>query len=497
MPANLLFIYTDEQAVNTLAAYGNRQIQMPNLDRLAAAGTVFEQAYVTQPVCTPSRSSLLTGLWPHQNGCTANNIPLPQDVACLPEMLQSDYITAHYGKWHLGDEIFAQHGFQEWRSIEDLYRAYYSDPDSCDERSHYHKWLVNHGVTPENGSFFRRGETCRLPEHLGKPAYLAGEACDFLQRHRDDPFILYVNFLEPHMPYYGPRDDQYDPASIPLPANFESRPGNDVPLKLRVYQEAYRERGHSGFPLRTPEDWRRMIARYWGLCSLVDTHAGRILTTLEELGLDRHTVVVFTSDHGDMMGSHQLLAKCVMYEEAVRVPLIVRLPGQEEGRRIQGPVSQIDLVPTLLELLRQPVPENLPGKSRAEWLQPGGPARVDDGVVIEWQGPNSGAVGEGRNAFRIPERLRGIVRAEDLAASVTDPVRTLLAPDQWKFSVSSLGRHELYNLATDPFETRNLARAPDQRERMAALFADLRRWQQRTGDTVALADGLQPGRQAT
>ena len=131
---NLLFIYTDEQSFNTLAAYGNEQIEMPHLNRLAAASSVFEKAYVTQPVCTPSRSTLLTGLYPHTNGCTENNIPLQPTTACLPEMLAAgDYATAHIGKWHLGDELFAQHGFAEWVSIEDGYNAYFSagrDPDA-------------------------------------------------------------------------------------------------------------------------------------------------------------------------------------------------------------------------------------------------------------------------------------------------------------------------------------------------------------------------------
>ena len=108
---NLLFVYTDEQAFNTLAAYGNNQIEMPNLNRLAEESIVFDQAYVSQPVCTPSRSTLLTGLYPHTNGCTENNIPLRPETACLPEMLKAgEYVCGHFGKWHLGDELFAQHG---------------------------------------------------------------------------------------------------------------------------------------------------------------------------------------------------------------------------------------------------------------------------------------------------------------------------------------------------------------------------------------------------
>ncbi len=475
---NLLFIYTDEQAPDTLAAYGNRLIQMPNLNRLAEKGTVFEKAYVSQPVCTPSRSTLLTGLWPHQSGVTENNIPLDPEIPCLPEMLDTDrHATAHYGKWHLGDEIFAQHGFEEWRGIDDGYAKRYRDPERQNEVSEYHRWLVGRGRTPSNGKRFGRDQAARFPEYLGKPAYLANEACDFLRRNRDNPFILYVNFLEPHMPYFGPRDGQHDPEQIPLPANFHNPPGADQPLKLRVFCEAYRDKGHSGYPLKTESDWREMIARYWGLCSLVDTHVGRILSTLEELGLDENTIVVFTSDHGDMMGSHQLLAKCVMYEEAVRVPWIVRLPGQNEGRRVRGPVSQIDMVPTLLDLLGADVPERLPGRSRAAWLRDDGPTELDEDVFIEWNGPNTGIVGEAPERFVVPESLLEEVTPEELRNSVTDPIRTLVTPDGWKFNRSSRGDHELFNLTDDPGETRNLASDPAHGERMRELSARIDVWE--------------------
>ncbi len=475
---NLVFIYTDEQAPDTMAAYGNRQIQMPNLDRLAGRGTVFEKAYVSQPVCTPSRSTLLTGLWPHQSGLTDNNRTLPSEIPCLPEMLSgSDYVTAHYGKWHLGDEIFAQHGFDEWRGIEDGYIGGFSDPEKRDEVSDYHQWLVGRGIAPSNGKRFGRDEAARLPEYLGKPAYLANEACDFLRRNRENPFLLYVNFLEPHMPYFGPRDDLYDPDQVPLPVNFHDEPGTDQPLKLRVYREAYRQKGHSGYTLKTEDDWRRMIGRYWGLCSLVDTHVGRILSTLEELGLEENTIVVFTSDHGDMMGSHGLLAKCVMYEEAVRVPWIVRLPGQKAGRRIRGPISQIDMVPTLVDLLGADVPDRLPGRSRAAWLQEGGPSRLDEDVFVTWNGANTGIVGEAVGRHWVPESLKDEVTEEELTESVTDPIRTIVTPDGWKFNRSRRGVHELYDLNSDPGENRNQANEGEQVERIGELSARIEEWE--------------------
>jgi len=334
---------------------------MPNLNRLAEQSVVFDQAYVTQPVCTPSRSTLLTGLYPHTNGCIQNNIPLSAETPCLPEMLSvGNYNTAHFGKWHLGDELYAQHGFQEWVGIEDGYTHRCSEGKDKSILSGYHHFLIENGFTPRNGKKFDRGEAARLPEEYGKPAFLAREASRFLHENRDKPFVLYVNFIEPHMPFFGPRDNQYDLAEVPLPPNFEALPGEQQPLKIRAKVEAFREQGCT-VPLRTDDDWRRLIANYWGLCSLVDTHVGTILDTLEACGLSDNTIVVFTSDHGDMLGSHRLVAKCVMYQESVRVPLMIRLPAQTKGQRVMGPVSQVDVVPTLLELMGQPQPDHLQG----------------------------------------------------------------------------------------------------------------------------------------
>ena len=347
---NLLFIFTDEQRADSMAAYGNRRIHTPNLNRLADESVVFERAYVSQPICTPSRSTLFTGQYPHTNGCTHNNIPLRADTSCFPEMLRDDeYVTAYHGKWHLGDEIFKQHGFDEWRSIEDGYIGYYGPGRDRDARSSYHHFLIGKGLRPRNGSVFQRGEAARLPEELGKPAYLAQEASRFIRENRDRPFALFVNFLEPHMPFYGPRDDEHDPAEIALPENFEHVPAEDQPLKTRLLYQHFLKVGFKDDfdksdmdtpTLRTEHDWRRLIARYWGLCSLVDTHVGTILQTLAECRLDENTIVVFTSDHGDMMGSHRLVAKSVLFEEAVRVPLLVRLPGQTRQRRWAPPVSR-------------------------------------------------------------------------------------------------------------------------------------------------------------
>jgi arylsulfatase A-like enzyme len=228
-----------------------------------------------------------------------------------------------------------------------------------------------------------------------------------------------------------------------------------------------------------------MIGNYWGLCSLVDTHVGTILDTLQDCGRHDNTIVVFTSDHGDMMGSHRLLAKCVMFEEAVRVPLLIRLPGQKAGKRVTGPISQIDLVPTLLELMAQPVPDPLQGKSLVPLLTGEGDAAHEESVFIEWNGPNNG-LGDTTGQVQFPEWMLELASQERIVAAFRDPVRTIVTPEGWKFNCSPLGEHELYHLGEDPLETRNLAGESGYRSLMRELTDQIRAWQAETGDIVAL-----------
>ncbi len=481
---NLLFLYTDEQAIDTLAAYGNTQIDMPNLNRLSEDSTVFEQTYVTQPVCTPSRSTLLTGLYPHTSGCVKNNVPLKAETPCFPELLNdSDYYTGHFGKWHLGDEIFKQHGFDEWVSIEDSYLSFYSEKRSRDERSDYHHFLIQKGFKPaKNVDRFGRGEVAQLPEEVSKPAFLAQESARFIEKNRDNPFALFVNFLEPHMPFFGPRNNQYNPDDIPLPDNFDHIPDEGNPLKTRFFAHKYNQFGINGIDLSSPEGWQRLRANYWGLCSQVDTYVGKIIDKLKECGLYDDTIIVFTSDHGDMMGSHRLVAKCVMFEEAVRVPFFLKLNGQKENRKVRGPVSQIDVVPTLLEAMGKQPPANLQGKSLKKIAKEGGTVPTENDIFIEWTG-TEGTIG----GYDIPAEFKNEVPdREELDKYLGAEVRTIVTPSGWKYNWSPLGEDELYNLNEDPGEINNLATDISQKERISGLREKITDWQAKTRDDTAL-----------
>ena len=442
---NLLFIWTDEQRADTMAAYGNTKIHTPNLNRLASASFVFKRAYITQPVCSPSRASVMTGLWPHTLGIVENNIPLTSRTQCLPEMIDSpEYQTGYMGKWHLGDEIFSQHGFNEWVSIEDGYYKYYSSPDKKQARSDYYHFLVSRGHKPDTRAFSRK-YAASLPFAESKPKFLETKACDFLRRHREEPFILYINFLEPHMPFTGPFNNEHDPGDVDLPENFDDPLEENEPL-------VYRKRRKQMMRKYGPDEksYRELISRYWGLVTEVDTAVGRIYRTLEELGLADNTIVVYTSDHGDMMGSHRLVEKCVMYEEAVKVPLLLRVPWMSKQQNmIEEPVSHIDLVPTLLELMKCQKPRHLQGRSLLP-LMKGGKA-AEDHVFIEWP-----------------------------------TIRTVVSPDGWKLSLFTDDKCQLFNLTKDPGETTNLYDSGKYEDVIRRLTKKINDWQKKNKDTVEL-----------
>lgn len=212
---------------------------------------------------------------------------------------------------------------------------------------------------------------------------------------------------------------------------------------------------------------------------------GRILQTLFDSRLDDNTIIVYTSDHGDMMGSHKLLTKGVICEEAIRVPCMISLPAQKTGSRIANPVSQIDIVPTILELLGETVPSDRQGMSLVPALRGTEPERD---VFIEWTGsPHLGAL----ENPKVLEKLADSATAEDARAAVADPVRTIVSPDRWKLCVSPLGEHRMFDLMDDPLETSNALTNKANTNRADSMLRRLIEWQKRTDDTVTLPETLQ------
>jgi arylsulfatase len=465
---NLILFLPDQQRADTIACYGGKKVHAPNLNKLAAESVVFERSYVTHPVCTPSRSSLMTGTWPHINGCTRNSVALDRRFRSFAELIDDkDYRTGYMGKWHLGDGP-ALRGFQQWISAE--------------EPGDYTNFLFAAGLTPDDkyGAFSELAIS-NLPVELSRPRFLEKHACQFIEKHFRDPFILVVAFVEPHSPYNGPLNEEYPLSEIDLDPTATLPESDNIPLRYRLMREwqqarAVRDRQrlpHQFFFGVTPDEYRSIKQRYLGLVTLVDQSIGAILGCLERFGLSDNTIVVHTSDHGDSLGAHHLFAKEVMFEEAARVPFLVHLPGQKCSKLIPQPVSHIDFIPTLLDFLGQPKHPQCAGKSLLPVIHD--EEMPPESIFIEWA-PNRTKVKNGTSLA--PRRM--IKRAID------ESTRTVVSSDGWKLCLRDKDLNELYNLSDDPLETRNLYADREYASVISRFTDEIHKWQESTHDKLKI-----------
>ena len=487
---NVVFIFSDQQRYDTLSCYGNDWINVPRLNALADSSFVFERAYVAQPVCTPARATIVTGLYPHFAGPTVNKMALPPDRQSIAEMAPDDYHTGWFGKWHLGDDVIRQHGFDEWISTEDGHRPEYSRREYRTQMSDYHQHLVENGFEPEqqmeDGTvMFSAMQRARLPAQHQMASFLGMKAADFIDRNSDGPFMLYVSTFEPHPPYHGPYDDMYDPEDLPVgPAFLKVPEGGSLHNTVRAeyctqylgqpdaetdrYLQTNAARGHD---VTSEAGWRRLRAQYFANITLVDEMVGTILDALERNGVADNTVVVFTSEHGEMAGDHGMLEKRSMYEESARVPLIMHVPGISASHQmLEGAVGHVDLVPTLLDLMGASVPDHLQGKSLAPVLR--GDQTLDGNeVFVQWNGVSD-----------IDDRHLG---SPEINLRNTQPWRTIVR-DGWKLALCATDQGELYDMVNDPYEQTNLFDHPDQRHQVRDLAARIRLWQHKNFDHAPL-----------
>jgi arylsulfatase A-like enzyme len=465
--ANLVLFLPDQQRADTIACYGGARVHAPNLNKLASESVIFERTYVTHPVCTPSRSSLMTGTWPHTNGCTRNSVPLNHRFGVFPELMEDrNYRAAYIGKWHLGEEGPIGRGFEEWVSI--------------DDHGDYTNFLVSNGIAPDrqNG---RLSEVAisNLPIELSRPTFLEKRACEFIEKHQRDPFILVVGFVEPHSPYNGPLNDEHPLDQIELDTTATRPESEDIPLRYRLmreWQQAEAVLDRERLPTQlffgvTPEEYRSIKQRYLGLVTLVDQSIGAILACLERFGLAENTIIVHTSDHGDSLGAHHLFGKETMFEEATRVPLLVRLPDQRVRKTVPHPVSHIDFVPTLLDLLGQPNNPQCAGKSLLPLITE--EAAPPQNVFLEWA-PNRTKVKKGTKLAR-----RRLVKR-----AVEESTRTIVTPDGWKLCLRDKDLNELYNQKDDPLEMRNLYADRQYASVISRLAEEIHRWQESANDNL-------------
>jgi len=349
---NLLLITCDQWRADCLGAAGNRIIRTPRLNQLAQEGVFFERHYVQCPQCVPSRAALHTGRYPHVNRTPSNRYRLPDGEVTLAMLLnQQGYLSAAVGEMPFAPTRF-RGGFQQIWASDDEYREFLRQT-GWEEQAAQHRERLKTGF---------QAHPAPWPEPFDETSFFTDQAIAFLRAHRGRPFFLHVNFRRPHHPFDPPPpfDSLYRGASFPPSPRREGEMLRKPPGQLKALANT------AGFDLRrlTAEDLDRIKAFYYGMISLNDKHIGRLMDALEDVGLADRTIVVVTSDHGEMLGDHGLLFKGgYFYEGVVRVPLMIRAPGKlAAGQRINRLTEAIDLLPTLLRLLDLPVPERVQGR---------------------------------------------------------------------------------------------------------------------------------------
>lgn len=361
---NILWFCTDQQRFDTIGALNNPHIHTPNLDRLVQEGVAFTRAYAQSTVCSPSRASFLTGRYPRTTRVTKNGAPyFPQDEVLVTKILADHgYDCGLAGKLHLSGII----GRIEPRN-DDGYRVFKWSPaqrDAWPIGHDYQVWLKQQGV---EWSEHYQGRNGGIHEQYHQTTWATDEAINFIKYNSQSPWLMSVNVYDPHEPFDPPQayKERYRAEEMPLPKWKDGELDN----KPRIQQEDYIHGGQGGVgpscASMSDLEKKQYVADYYAMIELVDYNVGRLLDELERTGQRDNTVIVFMSDHGEMLGDHGLILKGAhFYEGLVHVPLIISWPGHfAENRRFDGLVELVDIAPTLLDIAGIEVPYYMQGKS--------------------------------------------------------------------------------------------------------------------------------------
>jgi arylsulfatase A-like enzyme len=489
---NVLLIITDQQRADHVGFGGNRVVRTPNLNALAARGTVFDRCYVANPICMPNRSSILTGRVPSAHGCIFNDRSLAWSTNTFVRVMRSaGYRTGLIGKSHI------QHGLSSEQVHEAERGAAIGDPypedwDSWENPSryeagavdvpgdfygfdhvefaighgdqvagHHYRWALERGgdpsvLTGDWGSDRPAKQRYpdwwqvyqpEVPESLYSTTFVTEQSVSWLESatRSDEPWFLQCSFPDPHHPFTPPGEwwDAYDPAAMPIPVSFDD-PLDHAPRHLQLIKKLKPGKNPVQMFGPTREQLRHAMAAEYGMLEMIDQGVGRVLAALDRSGAADDTLVLFTSDHGDMFGDHGLMLKGWMhFQGTIRVPLVIAEPGGATGQRpgrTRALASSLDIAQTLLDYCGLESFEGMQGTSlRPLVADPS--ATLRDHVYIEDDNPNF-------------ERMR-VLPAK---------ARTLVT-DDGRITRYASGETEVFDLEADPDEMNDLADQPGGRER--------------------------------
>ncbi len=414
---NLLFIMTDQQPFNCVGVYGNDKIHTPNLDQLGAEGVVLENFYIAAFPCSPSRASILSGRYLHNHNVFTNNVWMDTSIQSLGHLFAAaDYHTGYFGKAHLGGSMYV--GRQDGDGIDYMHDTTPADPVGEDITQYWHyeriegdsgwllqrkdggvgedfpqlgfrvwaggwrqykDWLISHGqdsfaLTAGNHDALQsapEGEHMysRLGEDYHMAHFFTEETKTFILEHQksERPWAAVLSYFGPHLPVSPPQpwDTLHSLEDVDLPHNLiDSLEGKPIAQKKTELQYVLGQ--------WSEDQYKDYIRRYWGYCAYIDNRIGQVFRLLKETGQWDNTIIIFTSDHGDMVAGHGMIFKLGSnaYEELFRVPAIISLPGGEfQGLRIKELASSVDLLPTILDAAGIAVPAEIDGKSLLPFLK--------------------------------------------------------------------------------------------------------------------------------
>ena len=424
-PYNVLVIQTDEHHFKTLGCYGGRIVETPNIDWIAKHGAIATSFYATTPVCSPSRGALISGRYPQNTPVTNNNILLGDHVVTFAEVLRrKGYKTGYAGKWHL-DGL----GKPQWAPIR---KFGFDDNRYMFNRGHWKKFeITNDGPRV---AAIKRGKPFYGVENADKESFstdwLANRTIDFINTNKAKPFCYMVSFPDPHGPntVRKPYDTMYKDVNVPIPVSV-NKPRSQTP------------RWAAGDPKITADTVRLLMPKYYGMIKCLDDNIGRILDALRKNGQIDNTIIVFTSDHGDLCGEHGRLNKGVPYEGSARIPFLFYCPGKiPAGTIVNQALSCVDFVPTLFALTGDKLPKGVDGRDASALFR---------GSKNQWEDI----------AF-----IRSTSTGKPWLAAITD---------RYKIIYSALGDPWLFDLKTDPDELHNAFTKPNAQRIVKRLTAKL------------------------
>ena len=409
---NVLVIQTDEHHFKTLGCYGGRIVETPNIDWIAKHGAIATSFYATTPVCSPSRGALISGRYPQNTPVTNNNISLGNHVVTFAEVLRrKGYKTGYAGKWHLDGS-----GKPQWAPSR---KFGFDDNRYMFNRGHWKKFEIT--SDGPRVAAIKRGKPYYGVENADKESFstdwLANRTIDFINTNKAKPFCYMVSFPDPHGPntVRKPYDTMYKNVNVPIPISV-NKPRSQTP------------RWAAGDPKITADTVRLLMPKYYGMIKCLDDNIGRILDTLRKNGQIDHTIIVFTSDHGDLCGEHGRLNKGVPYEGSARIPFLFHCPGKiPAGTIVNQALSCVDFVPTLFALTGDKLPMGVEGRDASALFR---------GTKNQWEDI----------AF-----IRSTSTGIPWIAAITD---------RYKIVYSGLGDPWLFDLKTDPDELHNAFTQP-------------------------------------